>query len=384
MPVDATTMKMPEDQFLNVLSFLVVESVFAMSSTCRQLHEWCSLFKAVDAGEEELGNGDLALLVRRFPAVNDLTVRFASRLTSAYEVLSQIGPQLVSLKLTGARIIRDDIFRDMVRTFESMRYLSLDGTFYVKSQAINALAKAGQQLQEVCLCGFRQLKDEDVQLLLDSCPSLSVLSVADCTTLSSLILRSRQLKSLDVSRCIHISEMSLEMPALTRLDANWCTKLPDVAVESVVGSCLALEHLGLKGCSALVSPSILSTKLRSLDLSLCGKLTTCSISGPSLTELQVAMCMGLNSLTLDLPVMTSLDLSMLGIKNLTLNCSKLVYANLRGSYKLESSNIQSRCPGLSMVDLCGTSINPEAFARSDGEGEGDVIQGGAPLPWHTY
>lgn len=47
--------------------------------------------------------------------------------------------------------------------------------------------------------------------------------------------------------------------------------------------------------------------------------------------------MGLNSLTLDLPVMTSLDLSMLGIKNLTLNCNKLVYANLRGSYKLESS-----------------------------------------------
>lgn len=61
----------------------------------------------------------------------------------------QIGPQLVSLKLTGARIIRDDTFRDMVRTFESMRYLSLDGTFYVKSQAINALAKAGQHLQEV-------------------------------------------------------------------------------------------------------------------------------------------------------------------------------------------------------------------------------------------
>lgn len=49
-----------------------------------------------------------------------------------------------------------------------------------------------------------------------------------------------------------------------------------------------------------------------------------------------------------------------------------------------TQNIQSRCPGLSMVDLCGTSINPEAFARSDGEGEGDVIQGGAPLPWHTY
>lgn len=49
-----------------------------------------SLFKAVDAGEEELGNGDLALLVRRFPAVNDLTVRFAARLTSAYEVLAKV------------------------------------------------------------------------------------------------------------------------------------------------------------------------------------------------------------------------------------------------------------------------------------------------------
>lgn len=47
--------------------------------------------------------------------------------------------------------------------------------------------------------------------------------------------------------------------------------------------------------------------------------------------------MGLNSLTLDLPVMTSLDLSMLGLMNLTLNCNKLVYANLRGSYKLASS-----------------------------------------------
>ncbi len=60
--------------------------------------------------------------------------------------------------------------------------------------------------------------------------------------------------------------------ALARLDANWCTKLPDRAVESLVGSCLALEHLGLKGCSALVSPSIQSAKLLSLDLSLCGKL----------------------------------------------------------------------------------------------------------------
>lgn len=49
------------------------------------------------------------------------------------------------------------------------------------------------------------------------------------------------------------------------------------------------------------------------------------------------MCMGLNSLTLELPVMISLDLSMLGVKNLTLNCNKLVYANLRGSYKLESA-----------------------------------------------
>ena len=47
--------------------------------------------------------------------------------------------------------------------------------------------------------------------------------------------------------------------------------------------------------------------------------------------------MGLNSLTLDLPVMTSLDLSMLGLRNLTLNCTKLVYANLRGSYKLASA-----------------------------------------------
>ena len=47
--------------------------------------------------------------------------------------------------------------------------------------------------------------------------------------------------------------------------------------------------------------------------------------------------MGLNSLTLDLPVITSLDLSMLGIQNLTLTCNKLIYANLRGSYKQESS-----------------------------------------------
>eukprot|EP00904_Undaria_pinnatifida_P003613 jgi/Undpi1/13252/HiC_scaffold_8.g02914.m1 len=381
------TMKLvlPEDQFLNVLSYLVVESVFAMSSTCRQLHEWCSLFKVIHAGDEELGNGDLALLVRRFPAVNDLTVLAASRLTSAsYDVLAEIGPQLVSLELDKARIIKDATFRDMVRRFKNMRSLSLNGTFYVKSQAINALAMAGRQLQKVSLCGFRQLKDEDVQLLLDSCPALTELSVADCTTLGALILFSRQLVTLDVSRCIHISEMSLDMPALKKLDANWCTKLPDSAVESLVATCLSMEHLGLKGCSELHSPNLNSANLKSLDLSLCGKLTTCSVSCQSLTELKVAMCMGLDSLTLDLPVMTSLDLSMLGLQRLTLNCTKLVYANLRGSYKLASANIQSRCPGLSMVDLCGTSINPEAFARSDGEGEGDVIQGGAPLPWHTY
>ena len=78
------------------------------------------------------------------------------------------------------------------------------------------LAHARPLREKVCLCGFRQLKDEDVQLLLDSCPALSLLSVADCTTLGSLVLSSRQLRSLDVSRCIHISEMSLETPGEAR------------------------------------------------------------------------------------------------------------------------------------------------------------------------
>ena len=65
--------------------------------------------------------------------------------------------------------------------------------------------------------------------------------------------------------------------ALKRLDANWCTKLPDSAVESLVATCLSLEHLGLKGCSALVFPSLSSANLKSLDLSLCGKLVSVEI-----------------------------------------------------------------------------------------------------------
>lgn len=69
--------------------------------------------------------------------------------------MRQIGPQLVSLKLKGARIIEGATFRDMVCRFQSMKYLSLDGTFYVKSDAMSALASAGQQLQEVC-AGFHK------------------------------------------------------------------------------------------------------------------------------------------------------------------------------------------------------------------------------------
>lgn len=53
-------------------------------SICRS-----SLFKSVDAGEEVLGN------VRRFPAVNDLMVRFVSQLTSAYEVLAEVSRKVV-------------------------------------------------------------------------------------------------------------------------------------------------------------------------------------------------------------------------------------------------------------------------------------------------
>lgn len=49
------------------------------------------------------------------------------------------------------------------------------------------------------------------------------------------------------------------------------------------------------------------------------------------------MCMALTSLSLDLPVMLQLDLSMLGVVKLMLNCNKLMYANLRGSYKLTSA-----------------------------------------------
>lgn len=66
-----------------------------------------------------------------------------------------------------------------------------------------------------------------MQLLLDSCPYLTVLSVADCTTLSVLALCSKQLKTLDVSRCIHISEMSLEMPGEDYFVCQ-CTGSPSV------------------------------------------------------------------------------------------------------------------------------------------------------------
>lgn len=67
------------------------------------------------------------------------------------------------------------------------------------------------------------------------------------------------------------------MLALIRLDASWCTKLPDTAVEALVATCLSLEHLGLKGCSALISPSVHSANLRNLDLSLCGNLVRCGV-----------------------------------------------------------------------------------------------------------
>ncbi|CAM9474801.1 unnamed protein product [Choristocarpus tenellus] len=283
-----------------------------------------------------------------------------------------------------ARVIDDSTFRELVCRFDSMRRLSLLGTFYVKSDAIESLASAGHQLQEVCLVGFRQLKDADVQLLLDCCVLLTKLSVADCTTLVSLWLKSPTLSSLDVSRCMHISEMTLDMPALTYLDSSWCTKLPDSAVEGLLSSCPSLLHLALKGCSALTSPTLESPVLQSLDLSLCGSLTSCVVVCQRLSEISVAMCMALASLSLDLPMMVSLDLSMLGLRHLTLNCGSLSYINLRGSHKLNSKNIQSHCPGLGEVDLCGTDINPEAFARSDGEGEGHIIQGGAPLQWHSY
>ncbi|CAM9263947.1 unnamed protein product [Discosporangium mesarthrocarpum] len=328
---------LPEDQFLNILSFLVVDSVFAMSETCHQLHEWCSLCKVVDSGEVELEDCDMNLLLRRFPAVNDLTLRYSSRLSSAsYKALAEICPQLLSLRVMTARVIDGSTFRDLVRRFDSMRRLSLWGTFYVKSDAIGSLARAGQQLQEVCLVGFRQLRDADVQLLLDSCVYLTRLSVADCTTLGSLVLTSPTLCSLDVSRCMHINDMNLDMPALTHLNSSWCTKLPDTAVEGLLCSCPSLRHLALKGCSALTSPNLESPHLESLDLSLCEKLTTCTVVCPRLTELSVAMCMGLATLNLDLPMMESLDLSMLGVRQLTLNCTSLSYINLRGSHKLSS------------------------------------------------
>lgn len=54
-----------------------------------------------------------------------------------------------------------------------------------------------------------------------------------------------------------------------------------------MGSCLALKHLGLKGCSALVSPSIHSAKLESLDLSLCEKLVREGVAKDTKTHTRI-------------------------------------------------------------------------------------------------
>lgn len=120
-------------------------------------------------------------------------------------------------------------------------------------------------LLQVCLCGFRKLREEDVQVLLRSCPYLTSLSVPDCTALASLALTSPILRFLDVSRCIHISAMSLDMPGETsrlhvkceahpqlrgslnvwcvlRSNYVWCVMVPGAGRQQIDGHWCTVAH----------------------------------------------------------------------------------------------------------------------------------------------
>lgn len=316
-------------------------------------------------------------------------------------------PHLQRISLVHCRKFLDLNLRSPLLSYVKVSNCSLLNRISIVSNALKKLVLQKQEglanlllkcqnLQEVDLSDCESLTSSVCEIFSNGggCPSLKLLILDNCESLTTVKLNSYSLASLSLVGCRSVHALDISCPNLIKINLDGCDHLKAASLSPVglenlnLGICPKLSVLRieapnmsileLKGCGMLSQASISCPILTSLDASFCrlftnDSLSSTTVSCPQIESLILSSCLsidvvGLSSL-LWLKCLTQLDLSYTFLMNLQPvfdSCCQLVTLKLSACKYLSDSSLDSlyiegALPTLRELDLSYSSIGQSAI-----------------------
>ncbi|KAL7603587.1 hypothetical protein Lser_V15G16215 [Lactuca serriola] len=271
--------------------------------------------------------------------------------------------QLQSLSLSGRENISDSSLTKLQHYGSNLHSLYLDDCREaVTDVGISYIASGCPSLSVISLARCSTIKDSGLEILSESCKSLTEVNLASCVRITdrgiwALSQNCRKLRALKISQCDKIVGVSFQgcSPTLTCLEADNCAFDPMGVTGILSGG--GLEYLNLsclhkcsRGDGFIAIGLGIGANLRILDLSTCSFVTDDVISRiskgcPLLEEWNLSGC-------------TEVDYS--GWVSIGLHCRNLVRLHVNGCEKLDDRGLLAllkNCNRLQVIYLTKCTSN---------------------------
>ncbi|CAO2817973.1 unnamed protein product [Amaranthus hypochondriacus] len=216
----------------------------------------------------------------------------------------------------------------LVRCYSSLELFGLEGVYWITDQNIIDISKFLRKVHTVKLNFCSRLTSSSCFTMLKSCPSLSVLEM-EKTDMGKMTFavnnaQNTQIRTLNLSSNKQLSNECLEKiadscPSLEQLDVSDCPCITRKGIGEIVRNCTGLRHLQINGCAAIKSLGV-DAKLRKLEV------LRASVSG--LNDDGLIMIARKCPALLNLDIMGCSAVSSNGVKEIVYHCRRLKEINL--------------------------------------------------------
>jgi hypothetical protein len=364
--------QMPPDLMKNILSYLFLDDFDALNLVSHRLREAVTWADHVYMNERSMRASHHHEAHMTAAVMRKLLQRYESLNVLHLYGLAAVGDHLFSIlnESASAQTLQRISLHGCCLSYWCPTSLQLKHLTHVTIMggsirvAFGSFITTSLQLKSLAIGQCSSLRDENVRDITERLKhTLESLSLHQCLRVKKPILQFENLTSLSLMGCFALSDLpKFHCPMLKSLCLSFCFHLEGAVIQQIVDSLEHMEHLTLIKCPRLVELTICSETLQTTNVSLSNQLRTLHLSCPQLSKLEAASCTALTSFSLQSHSIQELQLTMLPVfANAHVASESLQRLLLAGCQGLVDAHI--RCPNLAFMDICGTPLSPECFAR---------------------
>eukprot|EP00808_Paulinella_micropora_P023986 g29775.t1 len=189
-----------------------------------------------------------------------------------YIARSRFAPNLITLNLSGTRLLTDKAVRTLARRCGSLQHLDLTRAEKITGAALSAVSEHCPGLKSLVTYACANITDDGVRDVGLRCPGLEKVDFCGARLLSDnavslLLSHCTRLQSVSLQWCIRISDASLvqaKLPQLRHFSVHGLQRVTDAGLAALAQTSCRLESLDINGCTSVQERQLSSLQLNAL------------------------------------------------------------------------------------------------------------------------